>query len=251
MLADIRRLECAHREPPLGEVRRISTPAALCHAPPRKLSTGNRYFWQVSVNTPWYRDSAEQKVIYLETYRSAQAAAATLSRGLPPRSWGVILDIDETILDNSDYQKQQALAGLGFVDASWKEWVLAHKATRLPGSKEFIDYVLDILHGQIILVTNRKQPQCAITEENLKLQEIRYDRILCDSTGEGDKNPRFQSVANGGAGRAPVNVLIWIGDNIKDFPSLSQSNVDTSKFGATYFALPNPMYGSWLNNPAR
>jgi hypothetical protein len=52
MPADIRRLEYAHREPPLGELRRISTPAALCHAPAGKLSTGNRYFWHVWVNTP-------------------------------------------------------------------------------------------------------------------------------------------------------------------------------------------------------
>jgi hypothetical protein len=63
MSADIRRLEYVHREPPLGELRRISTPAALCHAPAGKLSTENRYSWHVWVNTPFYaeRDTQPQK----------------------------------------------------------------------------------------------------------------------------------------------------------------------------------------------
>jgi hypothetical protein len=53
----------------------------------------------------WYRDSAEQKAVYIETYRAAAVAARNLSQGLVPLSWGVILDIDETVLDNSDYEK--------------------------------------------------------------------------------------------------------------------------------------------------
>jgi len=51
MSADIRRLEHAHGALPQGKLRRISTPAAVCYAPTERLSTGNRYFWQVSVNT--------------------------------------------------------------------------------------------------------------------------------------------------------------------------------------------------------
>src|SRR5262245_36243227 len=62
----------------------------------------------------WYRDSAEQRAIYVETYSAAAAAARALSNGAAPRSWGVILDVDETVLDNSEYQKRAALSGRGF-----------------------------------------------------------------------------------------------------------------------------------------
>src|ERR1700722_9795898 len=70
----------------------------------------------------WFRDAAEQKAIYLEVYREAARSARTLAAGLPTGSWGVILDIDETILDNSDYQKQQALVGQGSTPDSWNAW---------------------------------------------------------------------------------------------------------------------------------
>jgi len=63
MSADIRRLEYAQWEPPLGELRRISTPAAVFHGPKGKLSTGNRYFWQLSVNTPIYYDADDLRVL--------------------------------------------------------------------------------------------------------------------------------------------------------------------------------------------
>ena len=98
----------------------------------------------VPLNVHWYRDSAEQKAVYIETYRTAAAAARSLSRGLADRSWGVILDIDETILDNSDYEKKVR----GVFDAKlWDQWIDQRAATVLPGAKEFIDTVRSELHG--------------------------------------------------------------------------------------------------------
>jgi len=195
----------------------------------------------------WFRDAAEQKAVYLEVYREATGSARLLSSGLPAGSWGVILDIDETILDNSDYQKRQALAGQGFTPDSWNAWILERSATRLPGAKEFIDAILDGLHGRVVLVTNRKEDQCSATEDNLRNLQIRYERVLCDRVGDSEKNGRFNTVIKGEPGvAAPLNVLIWIGDNIQDFPVLTQqAPSDYSAFGTRYFALPNPMYGSW------
>jgi predicted secreted acid phosphatase len=83
----------------------------------------------------------------------------------------------------------------------------------------------------------------------LRLAGIPYDRILC-RVGTSDKNPRFEQVQAGSNGFAPTNVLMWIGDNIQDFPALSQGNPDLSAFGVRYFVLPNPMYGSWDSKPA-
>ena len=197
----------------------------------------------------WFRDSAEQRAVYVEIYREATEAARVLSRGLDERSWGVILDIDETILDNSEYQRRLALRGRQYTSDSWNAWVQESAATVLPGAKDFTDAVREELHGQVILITNRSQTQCAVTEDNLHRVLIRYDRILCDAVGKGDKNERFARVIAGEPPQLPpVNVLIWVGDNVQDFPNLTQSSPgDPSEFGRRYFILPNPMYGSWTN----
>ena len=77
--------------------------------------------------------------------------------------------------------------------------------------------------------------------------------MLCrPDGGPSDKNPRFAAVAAGTtkAGGPPLDAVAFVGDNILDFPNLSQAAVkkdDTAlaPFGIRYFLLPNPMYGSW------
>jgi predicted secreted acid phosphatase len=56
----------------------------------------------------------------------------------------------------------------------------------------------------------------------------------------------------GTPGNPPLKVLIWVGDNIQDFPNLTQASPgNPGDFGVRYFVLPNPMYGSWQKLPAR
>lgn len=205
----------------------------------------------------WYRDSAERPMIYEEIYRQATAAARTLSAGESPGSWGVILDVDETILDNSGYEARLADAGQSYSDASWDAWVHERKSGLLPGAAAFIRTVRDQLHGRVVLVTNREQSQCADTEGDLKLQHVHYDAILCAPNGPDgkpvfDKNPRFSRVQAGEVpGVGPIRVLLYLGDNIEDFPELSQAHPgEPTRFGTDYFLLPNPMYGSWVGNAA-
>jgi predicted secreted acid phosphatase len=52
------------------------------------------------------------------------------------------------------------------------------------------------------------------------------------------------------AGPAPIEVALFVGDNILDFPSLSQATrqkgeAGFSEFGVRYYMVPNPMYGGW------
>jgi 5'-nucleotidase (lipoprotein e(P4) family) len=205
----------------------------------------------LSNDVHWYRDAAEQRAIYAEVYSAATGAARSHGAKLPAGSWGVILDVDETVLDNSEYQKRLALTGTAYTSATWDAWVREKQATALPGAKAFIDTVLDELQGHVVFVTNRTQAQCTDTEANLRTQGIRFDLVLCDS-GDGNKNPRFDAVIAGKAGIAAINVVLWVGDNIQDFPGLDQQHPgDAAKFGSSYFVLPNPMYGSWQRLPAR
>ncbi len=198
----------------------------------------------------WFRNSAEQRAIYEQTYHAAFDAARSLSAGLEEGAWAVILDVDETVLDNSEFERRLVDGGQPYDDASWDAWVLEEAAPALPGAKAFIDRVRSELRGRIVLVTNRKQSQCAATDANLHRVGVSFDLILCDRDGTRDKNSRFRAVEEGAEGHGPLRVLLWIGDNIKDFPSFSQrSRSDLSDFGVRYFLLPNPMYGSWQAVP--
>jgi predicted secreted acid phosphatase len=102
-------------------------------------------------------------------------------------------------------------------------------------------------------VTNRLQSECDDTAAVFHGGGLVFDAMLCrPDGGPSDKNPRFAAVASGQtpAGPAPIEVAVFVGDNIQDFPSLTQAARQQgesafAEFGVRYFMLPNPMYGGW------
>ena len=197
----------------------------------------------------WTRTSAEHDAAFEQTYRLAgerlRAAADTL-RG----DWGVVLDADETILDNSLYQRERAAVGLDFTAESWDAWVRRSEATALPGATAFTDLVR-VLGGRVVVVTNRSEATCGVTRATLASEGVEADAVLCQ-TGPSDKNARFADVQQGRVPGLPaLAVAMWVGDNIQDFPALTQATWARAAglFGARYWMLPNPMYGSWTRNP--
>lgn len=201
----------------------------------------------------WFRSSAEYRGIALEVYRAAGERLAELSRAMPGGTWGVIMDIDETLLDNSLSEREDADRGTPFSDSAWVRWILRRAATAIPGSVEFTRQV-HAAGGRVVLVTNRSDSLCAPTRDNLRAVGVEPDILLCQVGAESDKNPRFTKVQSGHAvpGIGPLTIVEWIGDNIQDFPRLSQDVRNTPEgyreFGMHYFLLPNPMYGSWVHN---
>jgi predicted secreted acid phosphatase len=109
------------------------------------------------------------------------------------------------------------------------------------------------LGGHIAIVTNRRVSECPDTEAVLQAQGLVYDVVLCrPDDGPSDKNSRFKAVARGTtpADLPPLEVVAYLGDNIRDFPGQSQTLRSQGEdafedFGARFFVLPNPMYGSW------
>jgi 5'-nucleotidase (lipoprotein e(P4) family) len=201
--------------------------------------------------THWTRNSAEHTALALQAYRLASMSVdATVAAGTYG-DWAVIVDTDETLLDNSEYQKERG--ALGWSADSWSAWAAREEATALPGSVEFLKRV-HTLGGKVAVVTNRSAADCPATIANFDKVGILHDIVLCQ-TDVSDKNPRFTAVANGTAAPAigPLNVILWVGDNILDFPALDQdARNDQSRladFGSRFVVLPNPMYGSWTSNP--
>ncbi|MBK5186737.1 MAG: hypothetical protein JJD97_00755 [Gemmatimonadaceae bacterium] len=164
--------------------------------------------------------------------------------------WAVILDADETVLDNSEYQRQLAVAHASFSAKSWTAWVNERAAVAIPGAPAFTTLVHS-LGGRVVIVTNRSLSECDPTRANLRSVGIDADLVVCQPPGEGNKNPRFERVEKGTAapGVPALTVIAWLGDNIQDFPSLAQAvrNDSTAlgQFGKRFFIIPNPMYGSW------
>jgi 5'-nucleotidase (lipoprotein e(P4) family) len=198
----------------------------------------------------WFRGSAEYRALARQAYRVAEDRMPELSRGLASGTWGVILDADETVLDNSEYQRRRFVLDSGYTDASWTAWVNERAAPAVPGAPELTRRV-HALGGRVVIVTNRMVAVCDATRANLRSDGIDADLVVCQPPGESDKNPRFKRVQDGTAapGVGPLTIVAWFGDNILDFPGLSQAVRNDSRaladFGYRYFILPNPMYGSW------
>ena len=183
-----------------------------------------------------------------QVYRLAQAHVERAAAGRAAGTWGVVLDADETTISNLTYQIEQA--GKPYDEATWQAWAKRREATALPGAAAFLTRVR-ALGGRIAIVTNRRAPVCDDTKAVFESQGLAYDLMLC-RVDSGDKNPRFEAVQSGllPSTLPPLVVLAFVGDNIADFPKLSQAIRGTgdeafSEFGARGFVLPNPMYGSW------
>lgn len=237
---------------------------AACATSPRQLPSGvppapvtNRTLADTApASLRWTRSAAEHRALFLEIYRNATTAVEQLSVGEPKGRWGVIMDADETVLDNAQYEQERARIGQGYSAQSWADWVRRQAAPALPGAAAFVERVHS-LGGRVAIVTNRDESVCGATRNNLAQDGIAADLVLCQPSGApGDKNPRFQAVIDGTASPAvpPLDVVMWVGDNIQDFPRLDQS-IRLAKdsafvdFGRRFVILPNPMYGSWEKNP--
>ncbi|MFO7893064.1 MAG: HAD family acid phosphatase [Longimicrobiales bacterium] len=204
----------------------------------------------------WFRTAAEYRAIALQTYRLAWDAVREHAAGREPDTWAVIMDADETVLDNSEFERRIAETGEEFEESMWDDWVMEEAAELVPGAGTFIDRVQGV-GGRIAIVTNRHQGLCPATRRNLAELGVRPAVVLCE-TETGEKEPRFRMVREGTAHDTlpPLEVVAWVGDNIGDFPDLDQS-IRTGPaeayrlFGERYFVLPNPMYGSWMGNDWR
>jgi 5'-nucleotidase (lipoprotein e(P4) family) len=202
----------------------------------------------------WVRNSAEYRVVLEQTYRLAAVALRHRTADLQAGTWAVAIDADETLIGNSQQSKEAALGAPGAFEEQWDAWVERRAAPALPGARPFLELVHE-LGGRIAVVTNRRERHCPQTADNLRAQELPFDVVLCRGE-DRDKAPRWRSVEDGTASPdlPPLEIIMWLGDNIHDFPGLDQElrfaeSETVLDFGERFFVLPNPLYGSWEHNP--
>src|SRR5205814_10345249 len=112
------------------------------------------------------RASADYRALARQTYQLAADRLPELTRAVSG-PWAVILDADETLLDNSEYQRRRALDDSAYTEASWSAWVNERAAGAIPGSAEFTQRV-HALGGRVVIVTNRALTLCDVTRANLQ-----------------------------------------------------------------------------------
>jgi 5'-nucleotidase (lipoprotein e(P4) family) len=204
----------------------------------------------------WVRTSAEYAALCLQAFRAAAERVAVLADKRKKGTWAVVLDADETVLDNSSYQIERHAGGQSFSKESWSAWVRRREAGAVPGALSFMRRVRE-LGGVIAIVTNRTESECPDTKSNLDALGALHDVLLCKpDSAPPDKSARWQAIADGRATGRSVEIVAYLGDNITDFPGLTQqarqkSDLELGDVGAKFFVLPNPMYGSWESNAPR
>lgn len=219
----------------------------------------------------WQTTSKEYRYLTSAAYQSATDALNNLD--LPSSPWAVVMDVDETVLDNSQYQVSVEQIGASYDPETWNAWVASERATLVPGVKEFIQTVFQ-LGGKLALVTNRNRELDQHTWRNLQSLEVpisnantcligRVDADKKAISGDSvinDKDLRRQQLENGNAscyqaGKKrtslfpELKIIMQVGDNIEDFAGVTQEEANIEellpKSKAELILLPNPMYGSW------
>lgn len=209
---------------------------------------------QLSGSAHWMASSAEYQALVRQTFALAGQRLREVVADQQPESWTVAVDADETVISNVEYERELTRLGLESNDALWDAWVARRAAPPLPGAIEFLELVHE-LGGYVAVVTNRSDEHRADTEANFRAFDIPFDVILCRKE-DRQKEPRWEMLRQGTASAElpPLEIVMWVGDNIRDFPDLDQDLHLAGRqafvdFGRVYFLMPNPLYGSWEENP--
>jgi len=161
----------------------------------------------------------------------------------------IVLDIDETVLDNSPYEAKCILENVNYPDY-WDEWMDASNAKPVPGVLEFLKYA-ESKGIEIYYITNRKEKYRDQTLKNLKMLGFpnAENKYLMLKTDDSSKKGRRDIVSE------TTKIIMLIGDNLNDFSEVFEKKSIAERFeltdeiqqefGKRFIVLPNAMYGEW------
>jgi acid phosphatase len=228
----------------------------------------------------WVLSAAEFDALSLQAYN---AASDFLPRALNDKSWSalpdqanaadlppaIILDVDETVVSNAEFQASFAAP---FTNAKLDKWNETSKAHAIPGVVEFIELARES-GVDIFFITNRPcEPKAgtnaACPQESVTVQDIIEAGIDTDAEHVllANERPEWdrEKVVRRNLIAETHRVIMLIGDDLSDFipcvrssprsPCTERATIESrdelayeySKYwGAGWFVLPNPMHGSW------
>lgn len=206
----------------------------------------------------WTQSSAEYRALAYQAFSLAklrldQELATTrrgrAARGVKPPA--IVVDVDETVLDNSRFQAELILRNAAYTPQAWQAWCERAQAGAVPGAVAFLNYAAR--RGvKTFYITNRRQPEKAGTIKNLigaGFPGVTEETVMIRDSSSPSKEPRREKV------RAGYRIVMLVGDNLNDFNDdfsgksiadrSAQVDSQWENFGARYIVIPNPMYGDW------
>jgi acid phosphatase len=220
----------------------------------------------------YMQTSAEYRACCLQVYNwGTERLDTLLARHKDDRfKPAVIMDLDETVLDNAGFQSFLDREKLQYKEELWQLWEEKYpKAVALvPGAKAFIEHA-ESKGVRVVYISGRLDRLRASTIQALQhlginTQSIDERLLLKEDTS--NKSPRREKV------QLEYRVLLYFGDNLRDFsdvfafPKLKNPDdvneqlaairkrkdlVDeaANHWGVDWLVLPNPTYGEWKNPP--
>jgi 5'-nucleotidase (lipoprotein e(P4) family) len=216
------------------------------------------------LSTLYVQRSAEYKALCWQSYQTAAQQLEILvdsvhrkhASDLKRRPPAVVLDLDETVLDNSLYAGWQIRHGAPYSSASWQTWVEQAGAGAVPGVESYLKTAQQ--RGlKILYLSNRKRSQWKATQQNLRALELPWQGLdsMWLRQEKNDKQARRDAI------KSRYTVLQWVGDNLMDMdgfkviPSAEDPNQEgirdqalkaqVHRLGRDWILLPNPVYGPW------
>lgn len=199
----------------------------------------------------WYQKSAEMKALYYQCFNWAKMRVemATKSNNDDVKM-AVVVDIDETMLDNSPFETYCINNGTGYTKETWMKWTSMIKAKALPGAVEFSHFAKK--HNvDVFYISNRSIDEFDVTLKNLQEQGFAFAdsaHLHLRTTTSSKKERREKVLEN-------YEIILLMGDNMGDFSEIFENRSENygfdvveenkEKFGDKFIVLPNPMYGAW------
>lgn len=206
---------------------------------------------QATLGVNWMQESGEYQALAYQAFNIVKVAfdQAKVAKG---KKKAVVVDLDETMVDNSAYAGWQIKNHRPFEGESWTRWVDARQTLAIPGAVEFNNYV-NSHKGTVFYVSNRKDStEKAGTIDDMKklgFTGVSEDTLYLKKE-QSNKTPRFEEIEKQG-----YQIVLYVGDNLNDFgdATYKKSNAERrdfvtankAKFGKQFIMLPNPNYGDW------
>ena len=203
--------------------------------------------------TLYVQQAAEYKALCFQAYNLAQFKLdEKISKYSGDKKMAVIVDIDETVLDNSPFTAKSIIENTDY-PKYWDEWCNLAKAQSVPGAVEFLKYA-ESVGVETFYVSNRKAHLIPATLKNLQENGFPFadSAHLFLRTKSSDKEIRRNII------REDNDILLYFGDALGDFlPAFDEPSTEArnalareihNDFGAEYIVLPNPTYGTWMNS---
>jgi acid phosphatase len=210
--------------------------------------------------TLWQQSSAEYESIALQLY---QLARGNLDQALTDPHWNampeypaghedlppaIILDLDETVLDNTGYEVR-IIKRLGQYSAeSFTDWCHAVKAAAVPGVLDFLEYASK--RGvAVFYYSARPESLRACTARNLRALQLPLADASHLLLNDGRSKSDYRAMI-----AEEHRILLLVGDNLEDFVEGSRSappvrrtlaNNHAQRWGREWILFPNPIYGHW------